>query len=159
MKHNGCTAGVQAHIMVAMAWREHEQDCRVKMQRSRQCYTASSIRFISAKGRHLPAHMFLPPMLIVMESPIFASPPTGLFATLPWLRTPSTTLSRFVSMTTPPTIISPSAACNVSKLNIRSSSQTFWNSLSRASTKTWIKSSKASGDSVVVLIKMKYNVA
>lgn len=73
--------------------------------------------------------------------------------------TPSTIFSRFVSTTTPPTTISLSTACRVSKPKIRSSSQTFSKSLSRASTKTWMKSSRASGDSVEVEIKMKYNVA
>jgi hypothetical protein len=75
------------------------------------------------------------------------------------LRTPSTIFSKFVSTTTPPTTISPKTACSVSNPKIRSSSQTFSNSLSRASTKTCIKSSRASGDSVLVEIRMKYNVA
>jgi hypothetical protein len=75
------------------------------------------------------------------------------------LRTPLTIFSKFVSTTTPPTTISPKTACSVSNPKIRSSSQTFSNSLSRASTKTWIKSSRASGDSVLVEIRIKYSVA
>jgi hypothetical protein len=75
------------------------------------------------------------------------------------LRTPSTIFSKFVSTTTPPTTISPKTACSVSNPKIRSSSQTFSNSLSRASTKTCIKSSRASGDSVLVEIRIKYSVA
>jgi len=75
------------------------------------------------------------------------------------LRTPSTIFSKFVSTTTPPTTISPKTACSVSNPKIRSSSQTFSKSLSRASTKTCIKSSRASGDSVLVEIRMKYSVA
>ncbi|KAG7114571.1 hypothetical protein HYQ46_011304 [Verticillium longisporum] len=59
---------------------------------------------------------------------------TGRFATVPCARTPATMRSRFVSTTTPPTIISPSAACRLSKLKIRSSSQTFSKSLSSDST-------------------------
>lgn len=69
--------------------------------------------------------------------------------------TPSTIFSRLVSTTTPPTIISLSTACSVSKPKIRSSSQTFSKSLSRASTKTWMKSIRASGDSVDVDMRMK----
>jgi hypothetical protein len=75
------------------------------------------------------------------------------------LRTPSTIFSRLVSTTTPPTTISPRTACSVSNPKIRSSSQTFSNNLSRASTKTCIKSSKARGDSVLVEIRIKYKVA
>lgn len=86
-------------------------------------------------------------------------PPTGLFLNPPPSLTPATTFSSPVSTTTPPTIISPRTACKVSKLKIKSNSQTFSNNRSRASTKTWIKSSKAKGDSVEVEIRMKYNVA
>jgi len=65
---------------------------------------------------HLPAHMPAPiPGRLEL---------TGLFATLPCALTPSTTFSLPVSTTTPPTIISPSTACNVSKLKIKSSSHT-----------------------------------
>jgi len=84
---------------------------------------------------------------------------TGLFATFPCPLTPSTTLSNCVSITTPPTIISDSVACSVSKLKIKSNSQTFSNNLSSASTYTCIKSISASGDSVEVEMMMKYKVA
>jgi hypothetical protein len=84
---------------------------------------------------------------------------TGLFATVPCALTPSTTLSRCVSTTTPPTIISPRVACSVSKLKMRSSSHTFSKRPSRAWTKTCIRSRRASGDSVEVEMTMKYSVA
>lgn len=78
--------------------------------------------------------------------PSVAPNPTSLlFFTVPCALTPLTTLSNPVSTTTPPTIISPSVACSVSKLKIRSNSQTFSNRRSRASTKTWIRSSRARG--------------
>jgi hypothetical protein len=108
-------------------------------------------------ARHRPLHTKSPPLKT--PPPLGPPPPlpsfTGLFATFPWLFTPSTTLSSPVSTTTPPTIISPSTACKVSKLKIRSSSQTFSKRRSRASTKTWIRSRRARGDSVDVDIRMK----
>lgn len=50
--------------------------------------------------------------------------------------TPFTIFSRLVSTTTPPTTISLNTACSVSNPKIRSSSHTFSNNLSKASTKT-----------------------
>lgn len=84
---------------------------------------------------------------------------TGLFATVPCALTPATIRSKFVSITTPPTIISDNVACRLSKLKIRSSSHTFSNSLSSASTYTCIRSMSARGDSVEVEIMMKKRVA
>ena len=72
----------------------------------------------------LPNPADLPPVLPV------------LLMILPCSLTPLTTLSSPVSTTTPPTIISPSTACSVSKWKIKSSSQTFSKSRSRASTNT-----------------------
>lgn len=108
---------------------------------------------------HRPAHTPPsprpnPPRL----NPLFPSF-TGLFATLPCALTPSTTLSSCVSTTTPPTISSPRVACSVSKLKMRSSSQTFSKRPSSACTKTWMRSSSANGDSVDVEMMMKYSVA
>jgi hypothetical protein len=85
---------------------------------------------------HRPAHPKFPPIPIPIPIP---KPPllpslTGLFATRPWLFTPSTTFSNCVSTTTPPTTISASVVCSVSKLNIKSSSHTFSNNRSSAST-------------------------
>lgn len=100
---------------------------------------------------HLPAHPNpLPPRPIPPPRSL-----TGLFATLPCNLTPSTTFSNCVSTTTPPTTISLNVACNVSKLKIRSNSQTFSNSLSSASTYTCIRSIRARGDSVDVEMMMK----
>lgn len=103
---------------------------------------------------HLPAQTPSP-----LPNPPRLRPPlpslTGLFATRPCALTPSTTLSSCVSTTTPPTIISPRVACSVSKLKIRSSSHTFSKRPSRAWTKTCIRSSSASGDSVDVDIIIK----
>ena len=82
-------------------------------------------------------------------------PSRGLLIIGPCSFTPLTTLSKPVSTTTPPTIISPNTACKVSKLKIRSNSQTLSKKLSRASTNTWIRSIKARGDSVEVLMRMK----
>lgn len=87
--------------------------------------------------------------------PIFFPSFTGRFATRPCALTPCMTLSSCVSTTTPPTIISPSVACRVSKLKIRSSSHTFSKSPSSACTKTWIRSRRARGDSVEVDMTMK----
>ena len=115
---------------------------------------ASAMSNYRMSSLHRPAHTPSP-----LPNPPRLSPPllsfTGLFATLPWALTPSTTLSSCVSTTTPPTIISPRVACSVSKLKMRSSSQTFSNRPSRAWTKTWIRSSSASGDSVEVDMTMK----
>lgn len=92
---------------------------------------------------HLPCQTKFPPIpwnpaAAIAPSP--APPPlldpslTGLLVTAPCALTPATMRSIFVSITTPPTIISPSVACSVSKLKIKSSSQTFSNNLSSAST-------------------------
>jgi hypothetical protein len=99
-----------------------------------------------------PALPRLPPPSRALTARLFPFVPS-------LLRTPSTIFSKFVSTTTPPTTISPKTACSVSNPKMRSSSQTFSNSLSRASTKTCIKSSRASGDSVLVEIRIKYSVA
>ena len=88
------------------------------------------------------------PLLPSLTALLLPFPPSTLL-------TPSTILSSPVSTTTPPTIISLRTACNVSKPKMRSSSHTFSKRRSSASTKTWMKSRRASGDSVEVLIIMK----
>jgi hypothetical protein len=113
----------------------------------------------SPPAHHRPVQTPPPfPKAPVKPCPIALIPPwpsPGLFTTLPCALTPSTTLSKPVSTTTPPTIISASVACNVSKLKIKSNSHTFSKRRSSASTKTWIRSRRASGDSVEVDMIMK----
>lgn len=104
---------------------------------------------------HLPGQTKLLPMPKPAPRPVLLDSLMGRLATVPWALTPATMRSRFVSMTMPPTIISLRVACSVSKLKMRSSSQTFSNSLSKASTYTWMRSSRASGDSVDVEMTMK----
>ena len=119
-----------------------------------------------SNARHSVHSHYLQPLPIPAKpsKPIAIEPtppvaPSLLLVTLPCSLTPLTTLSSDVSITTPPTIISPKQACSVSKLNIRSNSQTFSNSRSKASTNTWIRSRRARGLSVEVDIIMKYKVA
>jgi hypothetical protein len=119
---------------------------------------------LATLGLHRPAHMPSPPPRpsppkVRPPRPPLPPPPllsfTGRFATLPWAFTPLMTCSSCVSTTTPPTIISPSVACRVSKLKIKSSSHTFSKRPSSAWTKTWIRSRSARGDSVDVLMTIK----
>lgn len=83
---------------------------------------------------YLPAHAKFPVIPNPAPIPVLRPSLTGRLATVPCALTPATILSRLVSITTPPIIISESVACSVSKLKMRSSSQTFSNNLSRAST-------------------------
>ncbi len=118
----------------------------------------TSVLILPSPSLHLPLHTPSPTALNPANpppNPPALPSPVGLFSTFPCPLTPSTTLSSPVSTTTPPTIISPSTACSVSKLKIRSNSQTFSNRRSSASTNTWIRSRRASGDSVEVDIRMK----
>lgn len=89
----------------------------------------------SRYASYRPAQAKLAPMPRPAPNPEGPRPSlTGRLATVPCALTPCTMRSRLVSITTPPIIISESVACSVSKLKIRSSSQTFSNSLSSAST-------------------------
>ena len=66
---------------------------------------------VSAPHARAPLHPFPKPLLIPSIAP---KPASLLLATFPCSLTPLTTLSRPVSTTTPPTIISPKQACSVS---------------------------------------------
>lgn len=120
------------------------------------CFIFNAVSRTLHDQSHLPAQTPIPKPA---PSPEVLDSFTGLFATVPCVFTPATILSRFVSITTPPTIISDNVACKLSKLKMRSSSHTFSNSLSSASTYTWIRSISARGDSVEVEIIMKNSVA
>lgn len=109
---------------------------------------------------HLPAHIPLP--TLPTAKPASPTPPASSFPLtlpLPLSLTPRTISATRVSTTTPPTTISARQACMASKLKIKSSSHTLLKRRSRASTKTWIRSSSARGDSVEVEMRMKYKVA
>jgi hypothetical protein len=81
---------------------------------------------------HRPCQTKFPPIPRPDPNPAVRPSLAGRLATAPCALTPATIRSSFVSMTTPPTIISASVACSVSKLKIRSNSHTFSKSRSSA---------------------------